>query len=149
MAKKQKILVVDDEREIADALAPFLAACGYGVLTAQNAHEAFKLMEKEKPDLLMLDMRMPEVSGEEFLTYLRIRERIERRDRLPVIILSGALTQHLVPELIELGADGIIAKPMNMERIVKEIEGVLALDRRGERAGREQVYRNRNTAASR
>ena len=138
METRRKILIVDDERGMRDVLAPFLAAHGYGVLTAQDAREAFKLMEKEKPDLLMLDMRMPEVSGEEFLTYLRIRERIERRDRLPVIVISGALTQHLVPRLIELGADGIIAKPMNMERIVKEVEGVLGPDRRGERAGREE-----------
>ena len=137
MERRQKILIVDDERGIRDALAPFLVARGYEVLTAQNVREASKLMERKEPDLLMLDMRMPGVSGEEFLTYLRIRERIEQRDRLPVIIISGALTQHLVPRLIKLGADGIVAKPMNMERIVKEIEGVLRRDRRGERAGGE------------
>ena len=138
MEKKQKILVVDDARGIRDTLVPFLAARGYRVLSAQNAREASKLMEKGELDLLLLDILMPEISGEKFLTYLRIREWIEGKDRLPVLIISGALTQDLVPRLMKLGADGVIAKPVNMERLLEEVERVLGPARCAERAGREE-----------
>ncbi len=139
MQKKQKILIVDDEMAIRNMLDVFLSSRGHDVLTAQNAREAINLIERRKLDLLLLDIHMPEVSGEELLSHLRTRERIGGRDRLPVLIVSGILTTHLVPRLVESGADGLIVKPLDLLRIIEEIERILDTVGRGTKPGEEKT----------
>ena len=129
MKRKHRILVVDDELTIRDLLNSLLSSHGYEVLSAQNAREALKLIEKRKLDLILLDINMPKISGDDVLGYLRARERIGELGRLPVIIISGVLTKHLVPRLIQRGADGVIVKPLNLGRVLKEIEEILGTDR--------------------
>lgn len=138
---KHKILVVDDERSIIEVLDMLLSSQGYEILTAQNAREALKLIERRrgKLALMLLDIHMPEVSGEELLYYVRIRERIGGGDRLPVLILSGVLTESLVARLIESGADGVLAKPLNTKRVLRAVEGVLDTAGRGTKPGEEKV----------
>lgn len=139
MQKKQKILIVDDEMAIRNMLDVFLSSRGHDVLTAQNAREAINLIERRKLDLLLLDIHMPEVSGEELLNHLRTRERIGGRDRLPVLVVSGTLTTHLVPRLVESGADGLIVKPLDLLRIIEEIERILDTAGRGTKPGEEKT----------
>lgn len=120
----QKILVVDDETDVRELLSTFLSDCGYEVLTARNAREGLEHIEKSMPGFVLLDMHLPDASGEDLLKYLRHRERVQGRNKIPVVVISGVLTQHLVPRLIKEGADGIIVKPFELQRVLKEVERV-------------------------
>ena len=119
------VLVVDDERTIRELMVSLLLKEGYEVRMAQNAREAMRLIEREELDLILLDLRLPDASGEDVLEYLRGRERIQGKGRVPVIIISGIITRHLAPRLIKQGADGLIVKPFEFGRITKEIRRVL------------------------
>ena len=141
---RPKILVVDDERNVRELLDTFLVDSGYEVLTARNARESLEHIEKNELDLILLDIRLPDASGEEILDYLRDRERIQGEDRMPVIVISGVLTQHLTPRLIKRGADGLIVKPFELERVLKEIERVLDPVRRGTEPGGKKAKTLRN-----
>ena len=122
---KHTVLVVDDERTIRELMISFLVKEGYEVLAAQNAREAMRHIEREELDLILLDIRLPDASGEDVLDYLRGRERIQGETRIPVIVISGVITRHLAPRLIKRGADGLIVKPFEFGRVSGEIQRVL------------------------
>jgi len=133
---KHTVLVVDDERTIRELMMSFLVKEGYEVLVAQNAREAMKHIEREELDLILLDIRLPDASGEDVLDYLRGRERIQGESRIPVVVISGVITQNLAPRLIKRGADGLVAKPFEFGRISNEIRRVLQMT--GRRAEAEE-----------
>ena len=127
---KHTVLVVDDERTIRELMISFLVKEGYEVLAAQNAREAMRHIEREELDLILLDIRLPDASGEDVLDYLRGRERIQGESRIPVIVISGVITRNLAPRLIKRGADGLVVKPFEFGRISNEIRRVLEMAER-------------------
>lgn len=100
MSEQKTILVVDDEEGVRKVLAEILSSSGYRVLTAQSALEGLIYLEKKRIDLVLLDLRMPELSGEDFLTYRKVREMITKQRHISVIVISGALTMHLRKRII-------------------------------------------------
>jgi two-component system alkaline phosphatase synthesis response regulator PhoP len=116
----EKVLVVDDEEQIRELLREFLVDAGYEVLMAANGEEAIELAQRERPDLILLDIRMPELDGVE--TCVRLKTHEETRS-IPVIIAT-AFTDTLA-EALDAGADDFVNKPFRLEEIGLRIKSLL------------------------
>jgi len=114
------ILVVDDDREIRDLLARFLARHGLRVTTARDGAEMLRLLDERKIDLVVLDLMLP---GEDGLALTR-RLR-EARSTMPIVMLTamGEETDRIVG--LEMGADDYVAKPFNPRELLARIKAVL------------------------
>jgi two-component system KDP operon response regulator KdpE len=125
-----KILVVDDEPAIRKLLRVGLTAEGYSLIEAPNAREALSLVKQEQPDLILLDLGLPDVNGHELLE----RWRAEPLD-LPIIILSSRTDEAGIVRALELGADDYVTKPFGTRELVARIRVALRhkLQQQGER----------------
>jgi DNA-binding response OmpR family regulator len=112
-------LVVDDEKRLVALVEAYLTQEGYGVVTASNGQEALHLARQEKPDLILLDIMMPEMDGFEFI-------QAHRREADTAIILLTARVEeedHVIG--LELGADDYITKPFRPRELVARVRAVL------------------------
>ncbi|HEX2093391.1 MAG TPA: response regulator transcription factor [Longimicrobiaceae bacterium] len=116
------ILVVDDEPDISALVAYHLARESYRVRTAADGVEAIRAVETERPDLLVLDLMLPGMSGLEVLGELR--RRAETQD-LPVILLTARREEKDRIEGLRLGADDYVAKPFSPQELVLRVGAVL------------------------
>jgi len=125
-----KILVVDDESPIRKLLRVGLSTQGYSVFEAANASAAMEQVALVQPDLILLDLGLPDLSGHELLR----RWRDEGSD-LPVVILSSRTDESGIVQALELGADDYITKPFGMNELVARIRVALRhrLQQQGER----------------
>jgi DNA-binding response OmpR family regulator len=117
MAKK--ILLVDDEPEILEICRDYLKAAGYDTVTASNGAQGLSLARREKPDLIVLDLMMPEMDG------LDVCREIRRESNVPIIMLTARVeeTDKLIG--LELGADDYITKPFSPRELVARVRVVL------------------------
>lgn len=114
-----KILVVDDEREIADVVALYLQNENYDVVKAYNGKDALRLVEEEKPDMALLDVMLPDIDG------FTILQKIRENYTFPVIMLT-AKTEYMDKITgLTLGADDYIAKPFNPLELVARVKAQL------------------------
>jgi two-component system KDP operon response regulator KdpE len=113
------ILVVDDEREILRALQRSLTAHGYKVFTAGSGEEAIEAFARHRPDLLLLDLLLPGISG------LEVVRRVRAASNVPIIVLSVKEAEHDKVEALDLGADDYVAKPFGMNEVLARIRVAL------------------------
>ena len=116
----KQVWIVDDDQEMTRAISMMLEMLGCqvtGFLSARNA--AKSLLNGMRPDMLVLDINMPEVTGLDFLEFLR--RRPEWKD-LPVVMLSTEAADVTVDQALELGADGYLMKPITLEELDKVME---------------------------
>lgn len=117
--EKTKILVVDDEKEIADLLEIYLISDGFEVLKAYNGEEGLKILEQEKVDLMLLDVMMPGIDG------LEMCRRLREDKNIPIIIVS-AKSQELDKILgLSTGADDYVSKPFNPLELMARVKSQL------------------------
>jgi len=109
------ILVVDDEREIVRALRRSLSAHGYTVLTASSGEEAVEIVARQRPDLLLLDLLLPGMSG------LEVCRRVRKESSVPIIVLSVKDAERDKVEALDLGADDYVQKPFGMGEVLARI----------------------------
>jgi two-component system alkaline phosphatase synthesis response regulator PhoP len=129
----KRIMVVDDEERLRSLLQAYLSQDGYVVTTAANGREALMLARQEKPDLIILDIMMPEMDGYEFL-------RVHRREHdTPIIILTARVDESDNVLGLELGADDYVTKPFSPRVLAARVRAVLR--RTGQKAPRGQVLR--------
>ena len=119
-AMGDKILVVDDEREIRDLLGRFLMEEGYEVTLASNGKEALDLAEKEGPQVILLDIMMPGISGIETCKRLKAG----KKTRFIPIIIATALWDTCA-EAIEAGAEDFVTKPFNLTELSYRVKSIL------------------------
>lgn len=113
------ILVVDDKSSVRTVLSDYLTEEGFRVVCAENGRAALYVARHEKPDLILLDIMMPEMGGYDFL-------RAYRKEReTPVILLTARLEESDKVLGLELGADDYITKPFGMRELVARIRAVL------------------------
>jgi DNA-binding response OmpR family regulator len=113
------ILIVDDKSSVRTLVRDYLTAEGFRVVVAENGRDALYVARHEKPDLILLDIMMPEMDGYEFL-------RMHRKERdTPVILLTAKLEESDKVLGLELGADDYITKPFGMRELVARIRAVL------------------------
>ncbi len=113
------ILVVDDEIEIVRALQRSLSAHGYKVFTASSGEEAFEVTSKHRPDLLLLDLLLPGMSG------LEVCRRLRAQSNIPIIVLSVKGAEHDKVEALDLGADDYISKPFGIDEVLARVRVAL------------------------
>ncbi len=116
-----KIFVVEDEPDISGLLVKILEGANYRVVQAFSGTEAGLLLEKETPDLILLDLMLPGMSGEELLA--EIREK--RHSNVPVLIISAKDTLRDKVALLQSGADDYITKPFEPEEVLARIQAAL------------------------
>ena len=115
----KKILVIDDKKELRTMLKQYLAQEGFEVVAASDGREALFIARQEKPDLILLDLMMPEMGGYEFL-------RLYGREAdTPVIILTAKLEENDKVLGLELGADDYITKPFSLRELTARVRAVL------------------------
>jgi len=113
------ILVADDKANIRNLVREYLEAEGFRVVIAADGREALYAARAEKPDLILLDIMMPEMSGYEFL-------KVYRKEReTPIILLTAKLDETDKVLGLELGADDYVTKPFGMKELVARINAVL------------------------
>ena len=119
VAQKKKILVVDDEPNFVKVIKRRLETYNYEVITACNAEECFQAVEKEHPDLVLLDVMMPGLDG------ITACSKLRRTSEVPVIIVTG-LHDNVVKHDADLfGSFEYIAKPVDVNELKSKIEKVL------------------------
>ena len=119
MAPKQTILVVDDQMSVRMLVQDYLTQEGYHVVVASNGKEALYAARHEKPDLILLDIMMPEMGGYDFI-------RAHRQEcNTPIILLTAKLDETDKVLGLELGADDYVTKPFGMRELVARIHAVL------------------------
>lgn len=126
-----RILVVEDEPDIAALIAYQLTREGFRVETASNGDQALTAINREVPDLLVLDRMLPGLSGDEILRSLRQESSTQS---LPVLILTAKREQEDRIEGLELGADDYLTKPFSPRELVLRVQSIL---RRADQAGSE------------
>ncbi len=117
----KKILIVEDDADFQDIYALYLQGESYQVLRADNGREGLAVLERETPDLIILDLIMPVMDGEEF--YVKLREQ-ERWRNIPVIVAS--VNEKVPPKVAESGVvAGFLKKPFTMDDLVKKVHNCL------------------------
>jgi len=127
------ILVVDDEKRLRDLVQAYLIQEGFRVVAAADGQEALFVARHEKPDLILLDLMMPEMGGYEFL-----RAHGKERDT-PVIVLTAKLEEDDKVLGLELGADDYVTKPFSMRELTARVRAVLR--RASEKAPEAEILR--------
>ena len=115
----KKILIVDDSNTNVVLLEAILVSRGYHIQTAYNVDEAHNMLKKERPELILLDLLMPRISGYQFLDQLK--KNNETRD-IPVIIVSAVTDAPNIQKTFELGAIDYIEKPVDIKTLLTKVE---------------------------
>ncbi len=135
------ILVVDDKESLRQMVKSYLVQEGFRVVTAANGRDALFLARQEKPDLILLDLMMPEMGGYEFM-------RVHSREAdTPTIILTAKLEESDKVLGLELGADDYVTKPFSMRELTARIRAVLR--RAGKATPEAEVLRVRDVMLDR
>ena len=120
--KEYKILVVDDSTTNIVLLEAILDERGYKIETALNAKEAYSIIAKESPDLILLDLLMPKISGFDFLEKIR---KDEKTKNTPVIVVSALTDEENINRIMNMGAIDFVKKPIDLQYLVDRVEGLL------------------------
>ncbi len=120
-------MVVDDQPDILDIAKTILERSGYVVQTADSGMKVFSLLEEKKPDLIILDVMMPHMSGLEVLERLK---KTAETSSIPVILLTGKVQQEDMQRGYKLGADYYVTKPFNTTQLINGINFVFSGDKK-------------------
>lgn len=116
---KKKIIVVDDEKPIADILQFQFQKEGFSVKCAYNGLEALELIERIQPDVVLLDVMLPDRDG------MEICREIRKKYNMPIIMLTASSSQRNRKRAFNLGVNNYVMKPFNTKKLVSLVEEVL------------------------
>ena len=133
------ILVVDDEKEIADLVEIYLVSDGYKVFKANNAKEGLEILDQEDIHLVLLDIMMPGMDGERLLTELREKKGMNT----PVLILSAKAALADKVRLLTEGADDYMTKPFEPEELLARVGAILRRSHKKEEKA-DEVLKHKN-----
>ena len=115
----KKILVVDDEKPISDIIKFNMVKEGYEVVTAFDGREALEMFEAERPDILILDLMLPELDG------LEVARTIRKTSNVPIIVLSAKDSEFDKVIGLEIGADDYMTKPFSNRELQARVKAIL------------------------
>ncbi|MBM3152476.1 MAG: response regulator [Chloroflexi bacterium] len=118
-----KILIAEDERDIRELITFTLRFAGYEVVAAGNGEEALDLARQEKPDLVLMDVRMPRMTGYEACARIKADPELQH---IPVIFLSAKGQESEIDEGLKAGAEEYLLKPFALEQLTQRIQVALA-----------------------
>lgn len=113
------ILIVEDEFKIIDVVKSLLESKGFKVFFAENAKEALKVFSRENISLILLDLMLPDISGEELCIEIR------KKSRVPIIMLTAKVEEEDMLKGLGVGADDYITKPFSLKALYARVEAVL------------------------
>ena len=119
MTQKKKILAVDDENDLLLIVKTALFSEGYDVITASNGPDGIALAQDHKPDLIVLDVMMPEMTGFEVLEQLRQDPTTES---IPVIMLTGLSEKDKIRQALDSGINYYIVKPFEFHDLISKVK---------------------------
>ena len=117
-----RILIVEDEEQVCQLYTEFLEKKGYKVETAENGQKALDFLSDNRPDLILLDMNMPELNGKDFLKIIKADDKLKK---IPVFIITGIGNPKEIGDSISLGAIGFIDKSNTLAEVLNNIQMVL------------------------
>lgn len=117
--KPNKVLVVDDEPKIVEVIASYLEAADYQVFPAFNGHQALQIFREINPALVILDLMLPDISGEEVCQSLR------KVSRIPIIMLTAKVEEEDIVKGFHFGADDYVTKPFSPRQLLVRVEALL------------------------
>ena len=115
----RRILVVDDEHKILAAVKAYLERAGYEVYTAMDGHRAVELFRQISPDLLILDLMLPGLTGEE------VCRQVRKQSRVPILMLTAKVQEQDTVHGFEIGADDYVTKPFSPRELVARAGSLL------------------------
>ena len=118
-----KILIAEDERDIRDLVAFTLRFAGYEVAAAANGEEAVSMAAKENPDLILMDVRMPRMTGYDACRILKANP--EMKD-IPIVFLSAKGQESEIQTGMEVGAEEYLLKPFAPDQLTERVKDILA-----------------------
>ena len=122
MNTPQTVLIIEDEAKLRRAVAAYLEDSGYRILEAENGREGIARIAAHQPDLVLTDLRMPEMNGIEVVTWMQ-----QHCPKTPVIVISGTGDQHAVDTSMAAGAKLYLTKPIvDLSELEVAIQKVLA-----------------------
>ena len=116
---RRKILVVDDEPKIIEVVTSFLESRGFAVFGAENPGRAFEILEEGDIALILLDLMLPGMTGEEFCAAVR------KKSHVPIIMLTAKVEEEDMLKGLSIGADDYVTKPFSLKALLARIEAVL------------------------
>jgi two-component system KDP operon response regulator KdpE len=116
---KGNILVVDDEPQITRVLKTTLSSLGYGTRTARDGEEALQMMKSWSPDLLITDLRMPNMDG------LELCRQVRANSQMPIIVLSVRGEERIKVQALDAGADDYVTKPFSTNELLARVRAAL------------------------
>lgn len=121
MQEKKKLLIIDDEAGIIEEIRDFFTEEGFEVRAADSGKDGIKLIHQFLPDVLILDIKLPDISGLEVLRTCK-----ESSPATKVIVVTGYVDQGIIDEAERLGRDAFLQKPFDLMLIVEEVDRLLA-----------------------
>jgi CheY-like chemotaxis protein len=121
-SQDKKILIVDDSNTNIVLLEAVFGSDGYTMLTSTNAKEALQIVEKEKPEIILLDLNMPDISGFDFLTTIKANKITSE---IPVVIVSAFTDEMTIKSTFSKGAIAFIKKPIDIPLIRSTVSDLL------------------------
>jgi two-component system alkaline phosphatase synthesis response regulator PhoP len=118
----QRILVVDDDKQIARLVQSYLEKAGYTILTAYDGEDAMRVIRRERPDLIVLDLMLPKRDGYEITKWLRADQALSAT---PILMLTARVEDGDKILGLELGADDYLTKPFNPREVVARVRAIL------------------------
>ncbi len=115
----KNILVVDDEPKILEVISALLESKGFHVFPAENGGKALEIFDRENITLVVLDLMLPDISGEE------VCKAIRRKSRVPILMLTARAEENDLLYGLEIGADDYITKPFSLKELYARMEAIL------------------------
>lgn len=122
MGNKKSVLIIDDSNTNVVLLEAILSTKGFRAITALSVKEAMTVLQKTRPDLILLDLLMPEISGFDFLEKVRLQNGL---NDIPVIVVSALTDEMNVKKTRNLGAVEFIEKPVDINGLVEKVQSTL------------------------
>lgn len=129
MVNKVKITIIEDDQDLVEITERFLTARGFEVSCADNGKKGLEVVDKIKPDLIILDVRMPDMGGKEVLTRLKKNKETKK---IPVLMFTGKDDQADRIEALRLGAYEYVTKPYDGYLLMRQITNILHKKTKGE-----------------
>ena len=129
------VLIVEDEKNIRGLMQTILTSNGYGVLTAKTGEEAMMLLTSHCPDLVLLDLGLPDLDGQDFIAGVR------RWSQVPIIVVSARTPERDKVLSLDLGADDYVTKPFGTSELLARVRAALRHASRHASISRSEVYR--------
>jgi DNA-binding response OmpR family regulator len=119
LGQNRTILVVDDEVKIVEVIRSYLENAGYRVLCAFTGTQALDLFDRHAPILVVLDLMLPDISGE------NVCRSIRRKSKVPILMLTAKIDEQSILKGLEIGADDYVTKPFSPKQLIARVEAIL------------------------